>query len=138
MTAADDLRDLAERYWEARLAASPLFATFLGDHRYDDRADDLSAEAEAAQRDAWSAFASEAASIPVVELDETDRVTHHLLAEELRQAVDDLDLRLAELASDQMTGAHADLLMMAGQLHAPEPAHAAMAVTRIEALARML
>ena len=38
------LRDLADRYWEARLVASPLFATFIGDHRYDDRVDDISAE----------------------------------------------------------------------------------------------
>jgi hypothetical protein len=50
-TASDRVsRDLAERYWEAPPQASPLFATFLGDHRYDDRADDLSEAAEADQR----------------------------------------------------------------------------------------
>ena len=53
MTASPQLRNLADRYWEARLEASPLFATFLGDHRYDDRVDDLSASSEAAQRVLW-------------------------------------------------------------------------------------
>ena len=46
-----DLRALADEYWEAKLEASPLFATFLGDHRYDDRVDDLSAQAEVALAD---------------------------------------------------------------------------------------
>ena len=32
-----DVMAAADRYWEARLEASPLFATFLGDHRYDDQ-----------------------------------------------------------------------------------------------------
>jgi hypothetical protein len=50
MTTSEDLRAIADRYWEARLEASPLFATFLGDHRYDDRVDDLSEQGEARQR----------------------------------------------------------------------------------------
>ena len=90
VTAADDLRDLTARYWEARLEESPLFATFLGDHRFDDRADDLSESGDAAQRAAWSGFAAEAAAIDPASLDETDRVTHRLLVEELDQALDAL------------------------------------------------
>jgi uncharacterized protein (DUF885 family) len=43
-----------------------------------------------------------------------------------------------ELASDQMQGTHAELLMLASQLRAPEPEHARMAVARISELARML
>lgn len=132
------LQDLCERYWEARMVASPLYATFLGDHRFDDRADDRSAEGEAQDRERWQAFLTEAEAIDADRLDDTDRVTLGLLAGELRDAVVVLDARLTELASDQMEGVHADLLTMAGQLRAPEPEHAAMAVTRIAALGRML
>jgi uncharacterized protein (DUF885 family) len=138
MTAADDLRDLADRYWEARMAASPLFATFLGDHRYDDRVDDLSAEGEAAHRAGWARFRAEAEAIDPAGLDETDRVTRHLLIEELGDAIAGIDARLVELASDQMQGIHAELLTMAGQLRAAEPAHAEMAVARVRAMGTML
>lgn len=138
MTADATLRSLADRYWEARLEASPLFATFLGDHRYDDRVDDLSAEAEQAQRAQWVAFREEAEAIDADALDETDRVTRLLLVEELGDAIEGIDARLIELASDQMQGIHAELLTMAGQLRAAEPEHAAMAVTRVQAMGQML
>lgn len=138
MTADATLRSLADRYWEARLEASPLFATFLGDHRYDDRVDDLSSEAEQAQRATWAAFREEAAAIDADALDETDRVTRLLLIEELGDAIESIDARLIELASDQMQGIHAELLTMAGQLRAAEPEHAAMAVTRVQAMGQML
>jgi len=137
-TMSSRLTDLCERYWEARLDASPLAATFLGDHRYDDRADDLSETGQAAQRDTWTALLAEAEAVPTRDLSPTEVDTRELLVGELRDAVALLDARLVELASDQMEGVHADLLIMAGQLHAPTPEHAAMAVTRVAALARML
>lgn len=137
-TPSDALQRLADRYWEARLEASPLFATFLGDHRYDDRVDDLSAEAEARHRATWLELRTEAEAIDADELDEADRVTRQLLVEELGDNVASIDARLIELTSDQMQGIHAELLMMAGQMHAPEPAHAAMAVERVRAMGTML
>lgn len=141
MAAADDLRDLAERYWEHRLEISPLFASFLGDHRFDDRADDLSEAAEAQNRARLVAFLDEARSIEstaAASLDDTDQTTLGLLVGELEESIFAIDLQLIELMSDQMQGVHADLLTMAGQLAAPEPEHAALAVTRVGALAGML
>jgi uncharacterized protein (DUF885 family) len=138
MTTSQALREIADRYWEARLEASPLFATFLGDHRYDDRVDDLSAEAEERQRATWLGFLREAEAIDPSTLDETDRVTRQLLVEELGDAISGIDARLLELASDQMQGIHAELLTMAGQLRAAEPEHAAMAVRRVRAMGAML
>ncbi|MBX3284392.1 MAG: DUF885 domain-containing protein [Actinobacteria bacterium] len=137
-TPAAALRDLADRYWEARLEASPLFATFLGDHRYDDRVDDLSEAGEADQRARWVALLGEARALDASGLDETDAVTLGLLVQELEDNVAGIDTRLAELASDQMQGVHAGLLTMAGQLRAAEPEHAAMAVLRVQRLGTML
>ena len=138
MTSSEALRDIADRYWEARLEASPLFATFLGDHRFDDRVDDLSADADARQRTIWAGFAAEARAIDPTGLDATDRVTRQLLIEELDDATSSIDARFIELASDQMQGIHAELLTMAGQLRAAEPEHAAMAVLRVRAMGTML
>ncbi|HEU4542617.1 MAG TPA: DUF885 domain-containing protein [Jiangellaceae bacterium] len=138
MTAAEQVQSIAEEYWEAKLEASPLFASFLGDHRFDDRADDMSAAAEQRMRIRWLEFRERTAAIPVGELDDTAAVTRELLINELDDAVRGIDLRRVELESDQMQAAHAGLLIMAGQLRAPEPEHARMAVTRIGELARML
>jgi uncharacterized protein (DUF885 family) len=134
---ATALRALADEYWEARLEASPLFATFLGDHRYDDRVDDVSAAAEQRLRATWVALRERVDALDGVS-DDTDAVTRDLLVHELDDAVRGIDLRLAEMASDQMEGVHADLLITAGQLSAPEPDHAAMAVERTRAYATML
>ncbi|HEX6569003.1 MAG TPA: DUF885 domain-containing protein [Acidimicrobiales bacterium] len=141
MTAHDDLRSLADEYWEARLEASPLFATFLGDHRYDDRVDDLSAAEEQRLRSRWVGLRDRVAALDdnrVADLDDADQATRDLLAHELDDAVRRTDLRLAELASDQMEGVHADLLILAGQLNAPEPEHATMALARTRDYGTML
>jgi uncharacterized protein (DUF885 family) len=137
VTAHDDLRSLADEYWEARLEASPLFATFLGDHRYDDRVDDLSAQNEQRLRATWTGLRDRAAALDG-ELDETDRSTRDLLVHELDDAVRTTDLRLTEMTWDQMQGVHADLLITAAQLSAPEPGHAAMALERTRRYGTML
>jgi uncharacterized protein (DUF885 family) len=141
-----EVRALADEYWEARLEASPLVATFLGDHRYDDRVDDLSAEAERRHRDRWADLRARAAALGEGAgggadrdgLGEVDRSTLDLLVHELDDAVRSIDLRLAEMASDQLSGVHAELLVDAAQLNAPEPPHAAMAVERTRRYGTML
>jgi len=138
MTAHDDLATVADELWEAKLAASPLLAAFYGDHRFDDRADDLSAEADQSLRSTWVGLRDRATAVDGDELSETDRVTRDLLVEELEVAIGGIDLRLRELMSDQLQGIHADLLITADQLTAPEPAHARMAVERIGQFGRML
>jgi uncharacterized protein (DUF885 family) len=136
----DTIRTIADEYWEAKLEASPLFASYLGDHRYDDRADDLSAEQERRLRTTWVGLRERAALLDGADraLDDTDRVTRDLLVQELDDNVRAIDLRLAELASDQMGGIHADLLITADQLQAPEPEHATMALERARQFGRML
>ncbi len=134
----DNLADLAERYWQSRLAASPLMASTVGDHRFDDRADDLSEAAAQAHRDAWAALRAEADALDPGALEQADVDTRALLIGELDDATAAVDHRLVELGANQMTGAHADLLILASMLNAPEPEHAEAAVTRVAALGRML
>ena len=136
--AASPLRSIADEYWEARMETSPLLASFFGDHRFDDRADDVSAEADQAVRVRWADLRERARALNDDALDDTDRVSRALLVGELDDAIRAIDLRLIELSSDQMQGVHADLLITAGQLSAPAPEHAAMAVTRIGEVARLL
>lgn len=131
------IRALADDYWEATLEASPLSANFLGDHRFDDRVDDRSAAAEHRLRDRWVGLRRQVAQLDG-ELGDTDHDTRLLLSHELDDAIRRIDLRLAEMSWDQLDGAHADLLITADQLSAPEPEHAAMALARTRRYGTML
>src|SRR5687768_9650948 len=106
----ETLRDLAEEYWDTLLEASPSTATLLGDHRYDDRLEDLSAEAEQEVRAKWASLRQRVEAVPRGGLDAGDLVTFGLLSAELDDAMTSIDQRLIELQSDQMTGFHIDLL----------------------------
>ncbi len=125
MPADDEIRDLAGEYWEAVLEANPTLATFLGDRRFDDRIEDLPADAEAAQRRTWLDLRERISAIDPDSFSGPEAVTRGLLLGDLTDTVEAIDLRLAELRSDQMQGVHADLLTTAPQINAPTPEGAA-------------
>ncbi|NED96134.1 DUF885 domain-containing protein [Phytoactinopolyspora alkaliphila] len=137
-SAADVIRSIADEYWETMMRSSPLIASFFGDHRFDDQSDDVSAQAEQRHRQLWAELRERAAAVPVEELDEDAMVNRDLLIGDLDDAITRVDTRLAELTSDQMQGMHAQFLMLFGQLRAPDPEHAGMAVRRVSELARTL
>jgi uncharacterized protein (DUF885 family) len=115
------LRTVADRYWEAHLAYSPTEATLHGDHRYDDRIEDISADGEARQRATWLELLAAVDAVDAAGLDAAGRVTRELLRSELTLAVETIDVRRTELRSDQNTGLHAELLVVAPQIQAPTP-----------------
>jgi uncharacterized protein (DUF885 family) len=111
---------VAEDYWETFLEASPTMATILGDHRYDDRIEDLSAAGERQLRRRWQGLAKRLATIDRSALGLEDRVTCRQLDQEIGDAVAGIDERLAELQSDQMTSYHVGLLISASLFTAPD------------------
>ncbi|WP_433622404.1 DUF885 domain-containing protein [Nocardia sp. CA-120079] len=125
-----ELTNLADRYWDAVLAAAPSTATLLGDHRFDDRVEDRSPEAEQRLLATLRELRDQVVGLDAEKLDGTDRVTRGLLRTELDTAIDNLAWRPTELASDQMDGVHAGMLMMATQTKAPQPEHAHALVRR--------
>lgn len=130
----ENVRTLADDYWEALLEASPTTATFLGDHRYDDRIEDLSAEGEQRVRRTWAGLRDRLAAIDRGNLELEDRATCCQLDQELGDAVARIDERLIELQSDQMTGFHVDQLISASLVAAPDPQSAWMLVERLRRL----
>jgi uncharacterized protein (DUF885 family) len=126
----DTLRALADEYWESVLEASPGTATLLGDHRFDDRIEDLSADADARRRAGWASMLELLASVDRAPLDADDRVTQGELDGQLRDAIAAVDQRLVELQSDQMTGFHIDLLQSVPVMSAPNAQSARMLVER--------
>jgi uncharacterized protein (DUF885 family) len=134
----ETLRDLAEEFWETLLEVSPSTATLLGDHRYDDRLEDLSAEAEQEVRAKWASLRERVEAVPRGGLEADDLVTFGLLTAELDDALASIDQRLIELQSDQMTGFHIELLQAVPVMAAPDEASAAMLVERFRQIPRGL
>src|SRR5437763_11716162 len=87
------LRRVADRYWEACLEARPTEATLHGDHRFDDRIEDVSVDAEARQRATWLELRAAADAIDAGGLDPGGQVTQRLLRAELTAAVEAIDVR---------------------------------------------
>lgn len=98
--AAADLSALADEYWQDFLAAHPVFATVVGDRRFDDRLDDISAEARHADRTRLSGLLDRGRAIPVERLGPADRVTRSELIghveRDIAASVSDVQLALGE------------------------------------------
>ncbi|MFE3024636.1 DUF885 domain-containing protein [Nocardia tengchongensis] len=129
-TAHKELIALADRYWDAMLESAPSEATLLGDRRFDDRIEDLSAAAEERLLGTWRGLLVEVDALDAGRLSEEDRTTRSLLRTELASAVSHLEWRPVEMASDQMNGVHSAMLTMAPQVNAPAPENALQLVER--------
>lgn len=138
MDSRDELLALADEYWDSVMEASPSSATLLGDRRFDDRIEDLSVEAEERLAARWQGLLERVDALDPAGLATEDQVTRDLLRTELDTGIELQALKLAEMASDQMDGIHAGLLMMAPQVNAPTPESAAKLVERHRQMGTML
>jgi uncharacterized protein (DUF885 family) len=81
------LAQLLRDHWEAALERSPVWATTLGDHRFDDRIEDNSSEGIARERARVREFLARAKALPADSLSRSDRVTLDLFIGELESNV---------------------------------------------------
>ncbi len=135
--------DVADRYWAAVLEAAPTSATLLGIHDHDDRLEDLSVAGDQRLRDVLAGLSDDLSAArggdgPPADLSPAALVTADLLEHQLRTGIEAIDLRLVEMASDQMLGPHASLLMAVPQMTYPEPKDAQAALTRYAQVPRLL
>src|SRR3954466_13227280 len=99
--AAQRLRSIGDRYWDALLATTtlpalnqngigylggPLYATSIGDHRFDDQLDDLSPEAHARLLADLAALKEEADRLPTAGLNPVELISLQMLREQLSDA----------------------------------------------------
>lgn len=130
----DELQALAARFWDAEIAASPLWATVIGDHRYDDRLPDLSAEAEAERMADLRDIARSAAGMGDQGMAATDRYTRAMLISQATRTADILEVRPAEFTVTPIwEGPQAQLLQVAPLGTFPEPEHALALLDRYAA-----
>src|SRR6267143_3616315 len=126
---AAQLDGIARRYWTALLdtaplplvgegsVGGPLFATALGDHRFDAKLDDLSPAAHRKVIDALAQLRAELATLPVADLSSEEQLTLEMLRRQLGDADAAEACSAPAWVVDQMGGPHV-LLAQTGQHYA--------------------
>src|SRR3954471_9160273 len=98
---AEKLRSIGDRYWDALLATTtlaalnqngvgylggPIYATSIGDHRFDGKIDDLSPEGQSVLVATMRGLRDEIERVPENELKAEDLLSYEILREQLRDA----------------------------------------------------
>ncbi len=133
----DELARLAEEYWEYSLEVSPTEALMLGDHRYGDRMERVSREAEDEHIAALRAFAERADGIDPGGLDADEQVTRETLIFLATSEADLEETRPSEHAVNPAMGFQAMLPVVFAQLPVTEPEHADQTVAKYRDLGRL-
>src|SRR5438445_8136771 len=80
-------RSLANAYWDFLLREDPLFATRVGDHRFDDRLPEASERAQARRLARLRTFRERARAIPRSRLSGGDRLNLDILTRPLEDRI---------------------------------------------------
>src|SRR5687768_3888664 len=83
--APDRLKTLFEQQWENTLREAPVFATTLGDTRYNDRLSDEGLAAEARRLDSTRVFLARLRAIPRDSLARPDQINRDIMERSLRR-----------------------------------------------------
>jgi len=114
----EQLADLSSGFWEVALTNSPMWASLLGDHRFDAEVEDLSREHEDEVIEQLDAIVASARAIDPAALERDDRITRHVLVSEAEGISGSLRSRTAEFLVDPMLGLHMDIIQGVPQLRA--------------------
>ena len=98
------LATLAADMWDSQMAAHPVYATALGDRRFDDRLRDNGPDALATDARRLTGWQQQAAAIDPAELPPAERVTHSALLDFLRFELDVTEAGLDAWSVDPLDG----------------------------------
>lgn len=134
----EDLRALADEYWEYVLRTNPTEAHMLGDYRYIDRFEDTSREAEDADISAKRSFAQRARSFDISKLSPSDRTTVETLIYEAESNAAVSEMRQAEFGVDPIFGPQVTFQVVIPQMSVETADHAKGMLDKYVSFARML
>jgi prolyl oligopeptidase len=103
------LGQLGKEYWEWVLETHPTYATFLGDHRYDDRWEDLDAVARTRDLKALRGFLDRLDAISLKGLSREDRISAGILRLTLESGIEAFRHQFHQWNIDQMSGPQVSL-----------------------------
>jgi uncharacterized protein (DUF885 family) len=103
------LNDLLDEHWEYRLRESPIFASFVGDKRYNDKVDDFSQEAIDAHLEQQRRFLTRFEAIDTTGFPDQEVLNKRLIVRDLKMELDEARFKLWEMPVDQQSGPHIEL-----------------------------
>lgn len=101
--------DIIEREWEYSLESIPEIATFLGDHRYNDRLSDFSENAMLKREEHCEEVLKELKNINISDLSEENSLNYYLFLEKTENELKDFKFKSYYFMINQMEGIQANL-----------------------------
>ena len=129
---------LADRFWEGALERDPLYATLLGDDRYDDRLPELGPEGRKADATAYRDVLETIDAMGDAELDTESLITRDMLALVARNGLEALDAKLYQLSLDHIGGPQTAPAQIAQYQRADDEARLEKLLTRFAGYPRMI
>lgn len=115
-TPAESFRKLVDDEWDARMRENPLFATQVGDHRFNDRLPAVSLADEARRDAANHDFLARLAKIDRGKLSETDRVNYDLFQRNLKDRVEEYRFKTYLMPITNREGFHVTFAQLADRV----------------------
>ena len=130
------LHALFDREWEWELTQDPLWASYLGDRRWNDRWDDISAGALAARQAHRESVLKDLAAIPRAQLSPADRLNYDLFRHQYQMVVEGFQhrqhlIRTSTLERRAGHGVHRRLAALSDRQGLRRLARAARRVSRV-------
>ena len=105
---SETLQKYLDEYWEHILQFSPTFATYIGEHRYDDLLDDLSEESLGVQHRYFKGLLEKTGALEETSLTGENQLNCRLLKNTLRNHIQMFEFKTYVLPLDHMQGPHID------------------------------
>lgn len=103
---AQQLKQLFDDSWQFQLREDPLFATYAGDHRYNDRLPDVSSAAQARQNAEDRKFLQRLLAIPRAELTPAEQINYDIFARLKRDLIAEYEFASYLMPITGRTGFH--------------------------------
>ena len=103
------LQNYLKDYWDHVLIHNPTFATYIGDHRYDDALEDLSEESITSQINYVKDLQKKTEEIDPGDLTADNRLNHDLFRNTLNNHIGMYEFKTHYIPLNQMSGPHLDM-----------------------------
>ena len=110
------LDDLIKEQWEYTLRTSPEFASLIGDRRYNDKTADVSIAGIRKDAEESRKFLKRFEAIDTKGFPEQERINKQLMVLNLKEGLEDFDLKRWEMPVTQISGIYLDAAQLPAQL----------------------
>ncbi len=132
------LHQIFDSYWEYRLKADPTFATYIGDHRYDDQLPDYSEQGFYAELDTLKNYLAESEKINPKNLSETDRVSLLIFQRIIKDRLEGAKFKNFVFPISQQNGPQVDFPQLISFHPFKTPADYHNYITRLNAFPKLI